>query len=108
MDVFGFSGVREAEARLHVVHVAVERRPVVAVHEPDDAASVVAGDLYWRLRFQVPIALAILRLPARHVEVIAQAEIQGQLRHDPPVVVHIETPVGRPGEDLRVDVEITA
>ena len=108
MDVFGFSGVREAEPRLHVVHVAFEWRPVVGVHELDDAASVVAGYLYGRLRLEVPIALAIQRLPPRHVEVVAQTEVQGELRHDPPVVVHIETPVGRPGEDLRVDVEITA
>ena len=75
----GIEGVREADARLHVVHVRVERRALVVIDELDDAARVVAGHLDRRLRLEIPVAHAILRLPARHVEVVAQTEIQGQL-----------------------------
>ena len=68
----------------------------------------VAGHADRRRCVQVPIAVAVLQFGARHVELVAQSQVEGQLAADFPIVLDEEAPVVCTWECLGIDVVVAA
>src|SRR5207247_9139720 len=106
--------VSEAEARRDVVEVAIELRAVVPIdaHEAEPADEVwVTRDLIGQRRAQRRIepTEAVVPVGARRIEVVADAEVQGEFARQAPIVLQVEGVVeALRGDVLPVLIEVAA
>ena len=94
--------IGESDARAEVVEVGGSLPAVVGVDKTNRTAQVRGieervgrhgiGDRRWGI--EIEKAQPVEPLGARNVEIVAQAEIHGELRRHFPVILEIETPVG--------------
>ena len=100
--------VGEAQPWGEVVHVAVEGRRRIIVHELNYALQVVARHRDGRLRLQVPIAIAIEYLRTRDLKLVAEPQVDCQFPAHLPIVLNEETQIPGPRECLGIDVVVGA
>ena len=81
---------------------------MLVIVELNHAACIKTRSLDRRLRFEIPITVAVFEFPAGYVEVVAQAEIERQPIGDLPVILDEKSPISRAGKSLRLDVVLTA
>ena len=105
----------EADARADVVVVGLDLLPVVLVHEHHGALQLRGVEVgvgrdhadERRRRVRIEIGQPVEPLGARRVEVVAEAEVDGEVAGDFPVVLQISTEVaarrGRVGVVAQVD-----
>ena len=97
--------VRGAETRRDVVGVPVVLIPAAPVDADEHDAALEIGERGHllrerRRRIRIEVVHPVVSLRARHVDVVAQAEVERQPRVDPPVVLRVEGPVEAVGRDV--------